>query len=166
MFPAHPPPLLAYLRSRSGSNLQSAADLALTYASDAAFAAEADRAVAKREAAAAAERLRLLRSSEPPEKAALDGAVREAILSRFEDEVTTVDVSGRKPRQADLRKQARRDAARARAGEGPESKIRYRDGNVASTKGGKHVVEIVGEEWDGGSRGKVKSKGKRGVGWA
>ncbi len=43
-------------------------------------------------------------------------------------------------------------------------KLRYRDGVVVSTKGEKYIVEKE-PEWDGGSRGKVKSKGKRGVGW-
>lgn len=43
-------------------------------------------------------------------------------------------------------------------------KLRYRDGVVVATKGEKFIVEKE-PEWDGGSRGKVKSKGKRGVGW-
>jgi len=43
-------------------------------------------------------------------------------------------------------------------------KLRYRDGVVVATKGEKFIVEKE-QEWDGGSRGKVKSKGKRGVGW-
>lgn len=33
-----------------------------------------------------------------------------------------------------------------------ESKLRYRDGRVVSTKGEKVIVEKVGEDWDGGSR--------------
>ena len=33
-----------------------------------------------------------------------------------------------------------------------ESRLRYRDGRVVSTKGEKIIVEKVGEEWDGGSR--------------
>jgi hypothetical protein len=43
-------------------------------------------------------------------------------------------------------------------------KLRYRDGVVVATKGEKFIIEKE-PEWDGGSRGKVKSKGKRGVGW-
>ena len=42
--------------------------------------------------------------------------------------------------------------------------VRYRDGMVASTKGEKYVVQKLGEEWDGGSKGKVYTKGKRGKG--
>jgi hypothetical protein len=33
-----------------------------------------------------------------------------------------------------------------------DSKLRYRDGRVVSTKGEKVIVEKVGEDWDGGSR--------------
>jgi hypothetical protein len=36
--------------------------------------------------------------------------------------------------------------------QGQESKQRYRDGRVVSTKGEKIIVEKVGEDWDGGSR--------------
>ena len=42
--------------------------------------------------------------------------------------------------------------------------IRYRDGQVSSTKGGKFIIEEK-PEWDGGSKGKVNNKGKRGVGF-
>jgi len=48
--------------------------------------------------------------------------------------------------------------------------VRYRDGLVASTNGAKFLVvndpkSCSAEDYDGGSRGKVKSKGKRGVGY-
>jgi hypothetical protein len=33
-----------------------------------------------------------------------------------------------------------------------DSRLRYRDGKVVSTKGEKIIVEKVGEDWDGGSR--------------
>ncbi|CAM9485627.1 unnamed protein product [Scytosiphon promiscuus] len=42
---------------------------------------------------------------------------------------------------------------------------RYRDGKVVTTTGAKVIVETVKPEWDGGSRGKVKTKGKRGKGF-
>lgn len=45
-----------------------------------------------------------------------------------------------------------------------QTSVRFRDGAVVSTKGEKFIIEKK-EEWDGGSRGRVKSKGKRGVGW-
>ena len=44
--------------------------------------------------------------------------------------------------------------------------FRYLDGQkVATKKGEKYVVVQTKEEWDGGSRGKVVSKGKRGKGF-
>ncbi|CAB1120333.1 unnamed protein product [Ectocarpus sp. CCAP 1310/34] len=42
---------------------------------------------------------------------------------------------------------------------------RYRDGKVVTTTGAKVIVEALKPEWDGGSRGKVKTKGKRGKGF-
>jgi hypothetical protein len=42
---------------------------------------------------------------------------------------------------------------------------RYLDGQVVAHKGEKHIVVDNREEWDGGSRGRVKTKGKRGPGW-
>jgi hypothetical protein len=44
-----------------------------------------------------------------------------------------------------------------------QSKLRYRDGQVVASKGEKYIVTKE-EEYDGGSRGRVKSKGKRGAG--
>ena len=47
---------------------------------------------------------------------------------------------------------------------GPKTK--YLDGAVVNTKGNeKFVVVNDKEEWDGGSRGRVKTKGKRGPGF-
>jgi hypothetical protein len=42
---------------------------------------------------------------------------------------------------------------------------RYLDGQVVAHKGEKHIDVGEKEEWDGGSRGRVKTKGKRGPGW-
>ena len=42
---------------------------------------------------------------------------------------------------------------------------RYLDGQVVAMKGEKTIVVGEKEEWDGGSRGRVKTKGKRGPGW-
>lgn len=47
----------------------------------------------------------------------------------------------------------------------PETKVRYLNGQVVSTKGEKFIVEKTDKEWDGGSRGKVYTKGKRGKGF-
>ncbi|PNW75098.1 hypothetical protein CHLRE_12g496550v5 [Chlamydomonas reinhardtii] len=46
-----------------------------------------------------------------------------------------------------------------------QKKVRYLDGRVVSNKGEKFIIEKIGEEWDGGSRGKVYTKGKRGKGF-
>ncbi|KAF6258960.1 hypothetical protein COO60DRAFT_1638700 [Scenedesmus sp. NREL 46B-D3] len=50
-------------------------------------------------------------------------------------------------------------------GDQQQGKVRYRDGQVVSCKGDKYIIEKVGDEWDGGSKGKVYTKGKRGVGY-
>jgi hypothetical protein len=42
--------------------------------------------------------------------------------------------------------------------------VRYRDGQLVSTRGEKFIVETLGTEWNGGSAGKVYTKGKRGKG--
>ena len=42
--------------------------------------------------------------------------------------------------------------------------IRSRDGKIVSSKGEKYVAAPKKPEWDGGSRGRVTSKGKRGRG--
>ncbi|KAL0049441.1 hypothetical protein WJX82_002527 [Trebouxia sp. C0006] len=52
------------------------------------------------------------------------------------------------------------------ARQAPKSKnqVRYREGQVVTAKGEKYVTERSGQEWDGGSKGKVVTKGKRGKG--
>jgi hypothetical protein len=47
-----------------------------------------------------------------------------------------------------------------------KSKVRFHNGEVATRNGDKYVVEKLTPEWDGGSRGRVKTKGKRGPGYA
>lgn len=42
--------------------------------------------------------------------------------------------------------------------------VRYRDGQLVSTRGEKFIMETLGTEWNGGSTGKVYTKGKRGKG--
>ena len=54
--------------------------------------------------------------------------------------------------------QSRKDALRAGG-------VRYLDGQVVATKGEKSIVVKDHEEWDGGSTGKVITKGKRGKGF-
>ena len=50
-------------------------------------------------------------------------------------------------------------------GEQTQSRTRYLESAVVSNKGEKYIIQKQGEEWDGGSRGKVKTKGKRGKGF-
>lgn len=45
------------------------------------------------------------------------------------------------------------------------SQARYRESMKVATKGEKYIIEKVGEDWDGGSKGKVYTKGKRGKGF-
>lgn len=43
--------------------------------------------------------------------------------------------------------------------------MRYRDGQAVAFKGEKFITESLKDEWDGGSKGKVYTKGKRGKGF-
>lgn len=44
--------------------------------------------------------------------------------------------------------------------------MRYRDSNIASHRGEKYVTEkSTTPEYNGGSKGLVQNKGKRGPGW-
>jgi hypothetical protein len=45
-----------------------------------------------------------------------------------------------------------------------ESKIRYYNNEIVARKGEKYLQENK-KDWDGGSRGKIITKGKRGKGW-
>ena len=86
-------------------------------------------------------------------------ASRRAVLSRYSQQrdyaADGAAAQLQPPRlpYAGTRKQALRGA----------QKERYRGDEVVSWKGEKHVVE-ASEDWDGGSRGRVKTKGKRGAG--
>ncbi|KAK9808831.1 hypothetical protein WJX72_004560 [[Myrmecia] bisecta] len=46
-----------------------------------------------------------------------------------------------------------------------QHKARYRDGKLVTTRGDKFVIEDLSTSWDGGSKGKVVTKGKRGKGY-
>ena len=49
---------------------------------------------------------------------------------------------------------------------GTGGKVRFRDGERVAYRGEKYIVEKnPADDYDGGSRGKVKTKGKRGPGW-
>lgn len=64
-------------------------------------------------------------------------------------------------------KPSKRSAGGGKNKKGGVTGVRYRDGMVVQakdTQGGKYLVEQK-EEWDGGSKGKVITKGKRGKGY-
>mmetsp|Transcript_22022 Transcript_22022/g.35378 ORF Transcript_22022/g.35378 Transcript_22022/m.35378 type:complete len:236 (+) Transcript_22022:137-844(+) len=93
--------------------------------------------------------------------------VKKSIMEKF-DEFAVTDSSKSKSAAAiarDNRKAARRAKKKeqdAKTGSG----IRYLDGQIVSRKGGRYMIIDDTKEWDGGSRGRVKTKGKRGTGWA
>ncbi len=95
----------------------------------------------------------------------IDKSVKQTILNRFEDEVVVEGRSNGKHSKRQQLKQARRDSKKDRSS--VDSGLRFLDGQtVKVSKGAKYVVEDLTPEWDGGSRGRVKTKGKRGTGWA
>lgn len=79
---------------------------------------------------------------------------RQKILTKFQLE-TVSEGPPRKPQQVQAWSSK----------EGGNTKARFRDGCLVSTKGDKYVFEKA-QDWDGGSRGKVYTKGKRGKGFA
>lgn len=94
----------------------------------------------------------------------IDDATKKQILSRFDEELYSLaprDTKGSK-------KKALKDSRRAsKKSSKSDSNLKYRDGQIVKVaKGQKFIVEDLKEEWDGGSRGKVVSKGKRGVGFS
>lgn len=101
----------------------------------------------------------------------IDSSIRESIARKFHlESVPLVDLSKGKSKRTGLKAGA--DLNGLSWGKETDRKkksgtmsVRYRDGVVVSTKGDKYIVE-KSPEWDGGSRGRVKLKGKRGVGWA
>ncbi|GAB4823759.1 hypothetical protein N2152v2_010805 [Parachlorella kessleri] len=79
---------------------------------------------------------------------------RQKILTKFQLEAVS-EGPPRKPQQVQAWSSK----------EGGNTKTRFRDGCLVSTKGDKYVFEKA-QDWDGGSRGKVYTKGKRGKGFA
>jgi hypothetical protein len=189
MFPTIPHHHLRYMVSHCGDHGGDADAIEdmLTYVNDNRYRAGVSERIVKEEVEREGERLRKLRleigacaKSETASKTTttattttdkVDKDIRDSILSRFEDESeyigsarSTTGKGGNRGNNAKNMKEERR-AVKKNAELLSESKIRYRDGEVRSKNGGKYVVETIGEEWDGGSRGKVKSKGKRGKGF-
>ena len=105
------------------------------------------------EAAAAEEEARSIQAAAQDARNA--SAARRRTVNRYAQVAESADGSPLKIEPPRLPyTQSRKEAMK-----GPS--LRYREGQVTSTKGGKFLVEEK-EEWDGGSRGRVKTKGKRG----
>ncbi|CAM9487333.1 unnamed protein product, partial [Chrysoparadoxa australica] len=81
---------------------------------------------------------------------------REQVLSKYGDEVV-VRSGSPSPAPMVLKK---KDTSKKDKG----PKVRYRDGKIATTTGAKAIAPEKAPEWDGGSKGKVITKGKRGKG--
>jgi hypothetical protein len=97
----------------------------------------------------------------------LDGGLKASIVSKYHLQAVSPGDSGALKSR---KKKKERDEYMASVfcggkEDSSKGKVRFRDGAIVSTKGEKYIVEKTKEEWDGGSRGRVKSKGKRGVGW-
>lgn len=81
-------------------------------------------------------------------------AARDRVLSRFADQIVGSDVHVKPPIEGPVQKRKEK-----------EQQIRFRDGKVVTTTGQKYIEWETTPEWDGGSRGRVKTKGKRGKGF-
>ena len=83
-------------------------------------------------------------------------AVRDNVMGRFDEQVDDKNITRKPVIFWD-------DSHKVKG----RKHIRYVDGNKVTMKSykDKHVVEELKPEWDGGSRGKVKTKGKRGKGF-
>ena len=95
----------------------------------------------------------------------LDASTKAAIKQSFLLEAVPGGLVGKKkPSKKALRKNDAYLNAQV-AGKERESGVRFRDGVVATSKGERYIVENLKEEWNGGSQGKVYTKGKRGKGF-
>jgi hypothetical protein len=112
--------------------------------------------------AAEAERLASLETAQ----AAAELKARKLMLARFDEFAVGGGNSGGASRAAQAR-EAKKQAKAARKVEHKEraaGKVRYLDDRVVTTRGEKFTVVSGSPEWDGGSKGKIITKGKRGPG--
>ena len=94
----------------------------------------------------------------------LDGGLKASIVSKYH--LQAVSSGGAlKPKKKKQRDEYMASVLCGGKEDPSKGKVRFRDGAIVSTRGEKYIIEKTKEEWDGGSRGRVKSKGKRGVGW-
>jgi len=97
--------------------------------------------------------------------AAQEARVKKQLLNRFDE--FAVDAKGSKDKGSN-EKQARKTVRRLKKQEQKErqeKQYRYFDGQVVSRTGQKYVSVETKPEWNGGSKGRVITKGKRGPGW-
>jgi len=85
---------------------------------------------------------------------------KQAILARFDLQAVKEPTDGR-AKERPLEAWA---TGKQQKQQKPAGKIRYRDGVIVSSSGEKYVIQKP-PEFDGGSRGKVYTKGKRGKGF-
>ncbi|GMH96303.1 hypothetical protein TrST_g8477 [Triparma strigata] len=91
---------------------------------------------------------------------ALDASSKSEILKRYSDESYSLHPSLKPKTRSKIKKPKKTTA------EKKTTTPLYRDGKIVSLpKGQKYIIENTQEEWDGGSRGKVITKGKRGIGF-
>mmetsp|Transcript_14786 Transcript_14786/g.27357 ORF Transcript_14786/g.27357 Transcript_14786/m.27357 type:complete len:262 (-) Transcript_14786:60-845(-) len=91
---------------------------------------------------------------------ALDASSKSEILKRYSDESYSLHPSLKPKTRSKIKKPKKTTA------EKKSTTPLYRDGKIVSLpKGQKYIIENTQEEWDGGSRGKVITKGKRGIGF-
>jgi hypothetical protein len=85
---------------------------------------------------------------------------RERVLQKFDEKAVPSDDGGNRFTRKERMGKTNKDFA-----DPPESKVRYLNGKIVTTNGAKYIEIKDKEDWDGGSRGRVKTKGKRGPGW-
>jgi len=173
MFPTVNCSAISHLYLKSDKDTNAAAEALLNYTTINSYRARVDDEIAKGDAKRETDRLKSARKqiatvtskpAAPPAQESVDQAIRSSILARFDEESELI-ADTRKMKVGDAKKQERRASRKMKEEKDGVNKLRFRDSEVVSKSGGKHIIEKVGEEWDGGSRGRVKSKGKRGAGW-
>jgi len=91
--------------------------------------------------------------------------MKQQIVDRFADQVTIHDGSSSSTSFSSLSSSSGKRPPIPIPTLPAESKLRFRDGVVVASKGEKYLIEKITPDWDGGSRGKIKTKGKRGPGF-
>ena len=98
-----------------------------------------------------------------------DAAVRKRVLARYDEQCVVGPGGGggggggKPAKRGGARKIPTKGGSRKHRGKGITM---YRDGKVVSRDGARFThIPNPKDDYDGGSRGRVKSKGKRGVGW-